>query len=168
MRRSLVACAALALVFSVSAARAASDDRAIVRVAVFFPHESFRQCHRVQAKPRRVRPPAVLAGALRALLRGPTAGERARGYGGWFGPRTAGSLRSVSIVGGVAFVDFRDFRSVIGGASTTCGGAMLLAQLDRTVTQFPTVDRAIYSFNGSRRAFYGWLQGVPPVSGQRP
>src|ERR687894_365945 len=70
--------------------------------------------------------------------------------------------RSLVACAALAFVDFRDFRSVIGGASTTCGGAMLLAQLDRTVTQFPTVDRAIYSFNGSRRAFYGWLQGVPP------
>ena len=69
----------------------------------------------------------------------------------------------MSIVRGVAYVDFRDFRNTIGGASTTCGGAMLLAQLDRTVTQFPTVRRAIYSLDGDRAAFYGWLQGSPPA-----
>jgi hypothetical protein len=39
---------------------------------------------------------------------------------------------------------------------------MLLAQLDRTATQFPTVDRAEYSIDGSRRAFSEWLQLAPP------
>jgi hypothetical protein len=39
---------------------------------------------------------------------------------------------------------------------------MLLAQLGRTATQFPAVDRAVYSFNGSRRAFYEWLQRDAP------
>lgn len=28
--------------------------------------------------------------------------------------------------------------------------------------QFPTVRRAVYSFNGSRRAFYEWLQRAEP------
>ena len=42
---------------------------------------------------------------------------------------------------------------------------MLLAQLDRTAMQFPIVGRVIYSFNGTRRAFYEWLQRAePPVA----
>ena len=45
---------------------------------------------------------------------------------------------------------------------TSCGSAMLLAQLDRTATRFPTVTRAVYSFDGSRRAFYEWLQMTTP------
>jgi hypothetical protein len=38
-----------------------------------------------------------------------------------------------------------------------------ITQLDRTAKQFPTVRRAIYSFNGSRKAFYEWLQLWPPT-----
>jgi len=104
----------------------------------------------------------VLAGAMRALLAGPTAAERARGYGGWFSARTAGALRGVSLKGGVARIDFRDLRRLIPNASSSCGSALLLAQLDRTATQFPSVRRAVYSFDGDVRAFYEWLQLSPP------
>jgi hypothetical protein len=62
----------------------------------------------------------------------------------------------------VAYVDFEDFRRVIPNASASCGSALLLAQLDRTVTQFPTVDRAVYSFEGDADAFYEWLQRSAP------
>lgn len=99
---------------------------------------------------------------MRALLRGPTAAERARGYGGWFSSRTAGRLRAVSASNGVARIDFEDFSRLIPGASSSCGSALLLAQLDRTALQFPTVRRAVYSFGGSQRAFYEWLQRSPP------
>lgn len=100
---------------------------------------------------------------MRALLRGPTAAERRRGYGGWFSSRTTGMLRSVRIADGVAFVDFANFSRIIGNASSSCGSSLLLAQLDRTAKQFPTVCRTVYSFNGSVRAFYEWLQLVRPV-----
>jgi hypothetical protein len=39
---------------------------------------------------------------------------------------------------------------------------LLLAQLDRTAKQFPTVRRTVYSFDGSARTFYEWLQRSPP------
>jgi hypothetical protein len=71
-------------------------------------------------------------------------------------------LRLVSLSQGVAAIDFEDFRRTIPNASSSCGSALLLAQLDRTAMQFPTVSRAVYSFNGSRRAFYEWLQLSPP------
>jgi hypothetical protein len=71
-------------------------------------------------------------------------------------------VRSVRISDRVAHVDFRSFASHVPNASTSCGSALLLAQLDRTATQFPTVKRAVYSFNGSRRAFYEWLQREAP------
>ena len=101
---------------------------------------------------------------MRALLRGPTAAERGRGYGGWFSRKTAGMLRSVRITKGVAYVDLRNFSRVIPNASSSCGSALLLAQLDRTAKQFPNVRRPVYSFNGSARAFYEWLQRSPPTS----
>jgi hypothetical protein len=103
------------------------------------------------------------------LLAGPTATERRRGYGGWFSGRTSGFLRSVTLTGGTAYVDFRDLRRVIPNASSSCGSALLLAQLDRTATQFPSVRRAVYSLAGSRTAFYEWLQlAEPRVPAARP
>jgi hypothetical protein len=134
-----------------------------VTVRIFVPRGALgARCDRVFARPRTVRSPAVLAAAIRELLKGPTAAERTAGYGGWFSTRTAGKLRGVRINAGVAFIDFADFRRIIPNASSSCGSSLLLAQLNRTATQFPTVRRAIYSFNGSRRAFYEWLQYSTP------
>ncbi len=143
-----------------------ASPRATATVAIFAPRGSGgADCTRVLPLPRTVQKPAVLAGAMRALLAGPTATERRRGFGGWFSARTAGLLRSVRITHGVAHVDFRDFSRRIPNASTSCGSAMLLAQLDATARQFPTVERAVYSFDGSATAFYAWLQrGVPATS----
>lgn len=153
------AAAAAIVLASAVLALSAGGAGGTVGVAVYFPRgAAATDCSRVRAVPRRVEPPAVLTGAMRALLRGPTVAERRRGYGGWFSARTAGALRSVRIRGGVAFVDLRDLTRVIPNASTSCGSALLLAQLDRTATQFPSVRRTVYSFDGSPRAFYEWLQ----------
>jgi hypothetical protein len=133
-----------------------------VGVRIYLGAGNGRDCARVVAVRRTAAPPAVLRGAMSELLKGPTAAERRRGLGGWFTARTAGMLRSVSLRGGTAFVDFRDLRRVIPNASSSCGSALLLAQLDRTARQFPTVRNAVYSLNGSRRAFYEWLQLATP------
>ena len=138
---------------------------ATAHVRVYFPRgASGSRCGSVRPVWRTIAAPAVLRGAMQALLRGPTASERRLGYGGWFSSRTAGYLRSVNLVGGVARVDFRDFRRLISGASSSCGSALLFAQLNRTATQFPTVRRAVYSFNGNVHRFYEWLQrSAPPL-----
>lgn len=157
----MVVAAAVVLVGGATPTREAPARVAAVKV-YFARGAPGPRCDRVAAVRRLVPAPAVLRGALESLLRGPTATERARGYGGMFSARTARMLRSVGIRNGRAYVDFRDFRRVIPNASSSCGSTLLLAQLDRTVTQFPTVRRAVYSFNGSRAAFYEWLQRVPP------
>ncbi len=132
-------------------------------VQVFFPRgASTTRCDRVLPRPRTVAKPAVLTGAMRALLAGPTAAERSAGYRGWFTARTRGMLRGARVAGGVAYVDFGDLRRIIPNASSSCGSATLLAQLDRTALQFPTVRRTVYSINGSRTAFYEWLQRSAP------
>lgn len=144
-------------------AGAGAGDRALVQV--FAPRGGpGTSCARVLPLPRRVATPAVLTGAMRSLVAGPTAAERRRGYGGWFSTRTAGSVRSVRISRGTAYVDFRDFSRTIPNASSSCGSTLLLAQLDRTALQFRTVSRTVYSFDGSRRAFYEWLQRPVPRS----
>ncbi len=166
MRRFL-ALAALALapvslvaVSSVESAQAPTSHA----IAVFAPRGVGSDCARVFPLKRAVRGPRVLFGAMQGLLAGPTKAERARGYGGWFSARTAGHLRSARIFYRVAYIDFGNFAPHIPNASTSCGSTMLLAQLDRTAKQFPTVKRAVYSFNGSRSAFYEWLQrDTPPA-----
>lgn len=135
-----------------------------VGVKIFVPRgDPGPRCDRVFPLRRAVRSPAVLTGAMRALLTGPSRAERRAGYGGWFSYRTEGMLRSVRVARGVAFIDFRNLSRVIPNASSSCGSSMLLAQLNRTATQFPSVRRAVYSFNGSRAAFYEWLQRSPPA-----
>jgi sporulation and spore germination protein len=131
-------------------------------VSIYAPRGLGSNCGRVMPLKRVVRGPALLQGAMRALLSGPTKLERARGYGGWFSTTTAGHLRSVRVSHRVAYVDFRSFAAHVPNASTSCGSTLLLAQLDRTVAQFPTLKRAVYSFDGSRQAFYEWLQREAP------
>jgi putative hemolysin len=101
--------------------------------------------------------------AVAALLAGPTPDEQAQGYGGWFSAETEGPLRSIGVTDGTARVDFADPRPVIPDASTSCGSAALLAQLDRTLLQFPDIDATVYSIDGSPEVFYGWLQFEAPA-----
>ncbi|MGE5132108.1 MAG: GerMN domain-containing protein [Gemmatimonadota bacterium] len=108
---------------------------------------------------------AVATAALSQLLAGPTAAERSAGYWSWFSGKTAGMLNSVRIANGVGYADFRDFRAVIPNASSSAGSAALLAQLDHTFMQFPSVTKTVYSFNGDVAAFYEWLQLTPPAPG---
>ena len=163
MRRLLLAVSVAASILAVAPGSGPASSSGTTGVRVYFPRgDSGTQCNRVFPVLRRVGAPALLKGAMNALLRGPTSVERRRGYGGWFSSQTAGMLRGVRLTRSIAYIDFKDFRRIIPNASSSCGSAGLLAQLDRTATQFPTVRRAIYSFNGSRTAFYEWLQLSSP------
>jgi Sporulation and spore germination len=155
----------MAALLTTAAASATSATQASTKthvVSIYAPRGASNDCARVLPLKRTVATPTLLKGAMQALLAGPTKAERARGYGGWFSAKTAGHLRSVQIVHGVALIDFRTFARDIPNASTSCGSALLAAQLDRTARQFPTVKRTVYSFNGSRHAFYEWLQREAP------
>ena len=159
----LVGVGALLAVAAASAPTTSRTPNGRAAVKVFAPRGGpGPSCARVYPLRRTVSTPAVLTGAMRALLAGPSAAELRAGYGGWFSARTANKLRSVQIRRSVAYVDFRDFSRLIPNASSSCGSALLLAQFDRTTMQFPTVSRAVYSFNGSRHAFYEWLQRAEP------
>ncbi|HSK23170.1 MAG TPA: DUF333 domain-containing protein [Egicoccus sp.] len=134
-----------------------------VTVAVFLTNSELGDpCGEVFEVERSVAADDAVAGALAALLAGPTDAERQAGYGGWFGPETAGVLRSVVIDGVTARVDFVDLREIIPNASSSCGSAGLLAQLDRTLRQFPDIEQTVYAIEGSASTFYEWLQLAPP------
>lgn len=129
---------------------------------VFLTREDEERCDRVFGVPRTVRADAPVPSALTELLAGPTSEEEAQGYTSWFSEETDGMLRDVETSRGVTRVDFEDFSGIIPNASTSCGSAALLEQLERTVEQFPDVLRAVYSFEGDPEAFYGWLQLAVP------
>jgi spore germination protein GerM len=151
------------MVFVGSSATSSRSRFARHDVKVFFTRASALDddCSMTRGYERRTVGQDVLHDTLNALLRGPRAGERDSASSP-FSRKTAGMLNSVRIVEGTAYVDLDDLRTVIPGASSSCGSASLLAELNRTTKQFPTVDRAVYSLEGSVNAFYGWLQMEPP------
>jgi hypothetical protein len=55
-------------------------------------------------------------------------------------------------------VNFRDVRSLLSNASTSCGSQSLLAQLNTTAFQFEEVVRVRYEIDGSCDIFSEWLQ----------
>jgi hypothetical protein len=131
-------------------------------VDVFFSIDTGADCAQVAAAPREVEGSGVLAGALDELVGGPTPAEQADGLSSSFSAATADVVQSVSVANGTAHIDFEDFVDRMNNASTSCGSTALLAQLDATARQFPTVARTIYSFDGDPAAFYTWLQRESP------
>lgn len=106
---------------------------------------------------------ARLNAAVEELLKGPTFFEESdENYYSFFSKDTEDYLLSAEIKDLTAYVDFKDFRQLIPNASSSCGSAQLLAELDHTVLQFEDVERAVYSFNGSKSDFYEWLQMAAP------
>jgi spore germination protein GerM len=126
------------------------------------PAQTGDDCSVVIQSEREAQAEGDVGDALAQLLAGPTAEEQAQDLRSWFSEETAGMLNSVDIEDGVAEADFADFSGTIPNASSSCGSAGLLAQLDSTVLQFPEVDEVVYSFDGDRAAFYEWLQLAPP------
>ncbi len=70
---------------------------------------------------------------------------------------------NVHIEDGVGYADFADLSEVIPNASTSCGSAGLLAQLDSTLTQFNTVTTTRYALDGDVEAFHEWVQLGAPI-----
>ena len=147
------------------AADDAGDDTADVEVSVFFVNDQLGDpCGEVFPVTRRVSAEGLVAGTVAALVAGPDAEERADGYGGWFSTDTRDVVRSVDVVEGTAVVDFVDLREIIPNASTSCGSAALLSQLDATLSALPGVETTHYTIEGSADVFYEWLQHEAPPS----
>ena len=124
-------------------------------------HSNF-DCSQVAPVTRIVNPPTTLAGAMKALLAGPTAEETEAGYVSWFHEDVGWELESATISDRIAYIDFSEDSPLINNASTSCGSASFMGQLVMTATQFPSVDHALFSFGGDAEAFYGWLQRSVP------
>jgi hypothetical protein len=113
---------------------------------------------------RRVQSPTVLSGAVEALLAGPTDAEIGVGYGTVLTDEVGWELASATITDGTALIDFTEDSHAFDNMSASCVNLALMAQLETTATQFPTVDRAVFSVGGDIATFYHRLErDVPEV-----
>jgi spore germination protein GerM len=135
---------------------------ATMRLQVYFNHAGLAaqpdDCATVFAVTRQLpRTDAVATAALRLLFAGPSEAERAAGYRSPFSAATSGLLKSLRIEHGTAYVNLNDPRTLLAGASSSCGAAELRTQIERTLRQFPTVRRVIVAIDGEPRSFYEWM-----------
>lgn len=120
------------------------------------------ECDSVIAVDRPIdKPFPGLPRVLRELMSGATDQETADGYGSWFTPDTADDLMGTAMVGTTLYVNFADFSADISNASTSCGSAGLLAQLDTTLMETTGATTVCYAFDGDQDAFWEWLQMGP-------
>lgn len=130
-----------------------------MEVTIFFHCDAIGEDALVAVYRHVAESPGVLRASLLALLAGPNSAEQAAPISTWFSTATAGMLNGVTLDAGHAIVDFdRDLATTIPNASTSAGSARLLAELDATVFQFPTVTSVEYRLDGDCEAFSEWLQ----------
>jgi hypothetical protein len=144
-----------------SASATAEPSPQAESVQIFLTRTGSADCDEVVAVEREVGGRPTLRTGMEQLLAGPTAEEKTQGLGGWFSDATKDMLISAEREGDVARVDFKDLREVIPNASSSCGSASLLAQLDSTAKQFGAT-QTLYSINGDLDTFYNWLQLTTP------
>ena len=94
--------------------------------------------------------PAIASATLRAWIKGPTCAERKAGFVSSVPPGTR--LLGLSISDGTAVIDM-NARFERTGWGVIYEGA-LLEQLAWTITQFPSVDRALLTIGGEEKEGY--------------
>jgi spore germination protein GerM len=142
-----------------------ASDTQTVRV-YFSRLEGTSSCSAVEVTPRQVaETEAVATAALNELFAGPTEAEEQRGLSSMFSADTKDLLRHVHVADGTAYLDLNRSLLDIDAASTSCGGTVLMAQIEHTLEQFTTVDGVRYAVEGEPRTYYEFLQiGCPTPS----
>ena len=116
-----------------------------VRASVYFLHGE-----KISPAPRSVTPPATAAGALRALMAGPSRYER--GHGRTTAIPSGTTLRSVAVHRHVATVDLSG-RYDDGGGSLSMRAR--LAQVVFTATRFPSIEKVRFELDGKPVTAFG-------------
>lgn len=134
------------------------------KIKVYFPNTKFDKAEcsvpvypttRTIAKTN-----AVAKAALEQLFAGPTSEEKAKGFYSDFSEATKSFLISVNVKNRNAYVNLRDLTGTtsIGNFTTSCGGSNFLAQVEKTLKQFPTVRKVFFAIEGDPSLFYDWMQ----------
>ncbi len=95
--------------------------------------------------------------ALRSLLAGPTAEERAAGFASFFDQSTADALNSVTLTDGQVVADFNE-AIYVNNASTSTGGVFFNAELRANLFQYPEVGSVEFHVNGDCEAWSAFFQ----------
>lgn len=143
-------------------AAGANSDTSRTRLLVYFSNPRLNSdatdCSAVFPVERSVpRTLAVARAALKQLFAGPTVENADTGYRSPFNPATADLLKSIYIRNATAYVNLNDRRDALAGATSSCGAAEMRAQIERTLLQFPTIQRVIYAIDGEPKTFYEWI-----------
>ncbi|MEK7580406.1 MAG: GerMN domain-containing protein [Patescibacteria group bacterium] len=96
--------------------------------------------------------------ALKELFKGPTEQEKEQGYVSWFSPQTEFILKNLKIKNNTVYVDLIDIRPIIPNASSSCGSAEFLSEIENTLKQFPEIEKIIFAINEKPSDFYEWIQ----------
>jgi len=112
--------------------------------SIYFDPET-KDCEKVYAVERVVpKTKAIAKATLEELLAGVTEEEKSAGF---FTSINSGvEINSVSVVGGVAKVDFN--KKMEEGMGGSCRTAVIRSQIEETLKQFPTVKSVVISVDG--------------------
>ncbi|MBI4948317.1 GerMN domain-containing protein [Candidatus Berkelbacteria bacterium] len=128
-------------------------------VKIYFSKTGDTDCSKVYAINRTI-PKTTMIGtaALNQLFKGPTDTEKTNGYTSLFSSKTANILNSLQVTNGVAYVNLKDIRTLIPSASSSCGSAQFIAEVESTLEQFNTVKKVVNAIDSDVEKFYEWVQ----------
>ena len=152
MIRPVISIGLFVLMFACAAVSVVPQVKVVARkeVKVYFYHDPGEYIDLAPVR-RSVNAAAPARPAIEALLKGPTAAERRRGFASL---ASASDFRigSLKITGGTARINFISTRRWTGWAGDLAPVRFKTA-VELTLKQFPTVERVIVSLNGDEK-FY--------------
>lgn len=121
---------------------------------------NIEDCSKVKAVTRTIpKTKAVARAALNELFKGPTKEEKEAGLFSWFSEDSKHILKNITIKNGNAYINFdRWVQENLGGATSSCGGANFISEIETTLKQFPTVKQVFYAIEKDPLEFYEWMQ----------
>lgn len=132
-------------------------------VKVFFHNEKLNpnqiDCTKVFPTNRTIpKTKAVARAALDELFKGVTPEEAKSEFGSAPPEDTKDIVKSLSVKGGVAYLNFnKSVYEKLGNTTSSCGSGFY-STIDATLTQFPTIKKVVYAIEGSTADFYDWQQ----------
>ncbi len=131
-----------------------------MEVKVYFSAGDGTDCSNVRAVNRKVpKTEGVARAALNELFKGPTEDEKSSGLSSFFSNETRDILDGVKVKDGAAYVNLDEsVTQKLGNATTSCGSQAFTASVEKTLTQFSTVNKVFFAIEGSPKDFYDWIQ----------
>lgn len=154
----------LILLISLFSFSAFAQKEKMMTIKVYFgdsnDNPNIEDCSKVKAVYRKVpKTKAVARVALNELFKGPTKKEKEAGLFSWFTKDSKHILKNITIKNGYAYVNFDKWvLEHMGNATTSCGGANFISEIETTLKQFPTVKKVFYAIEKNPLEFYDWMQ----------